>query len=435
MNSKLTTLPLKGMIDFPPIEMEKVNFLKSKINLLAQKMNYREYDLPILESWETYAVKSSEELLNEQSYNFIDRGERKILLRPEITPSLARMVAREVKQLALPLRWFIIGRCYRYERPQKGRFREFQQLNFDILGKKNFLYDLEILRVIIHLMKICKVAEKDYVIYYNHRGVVNLWLDWKEFDEEEKKSFFTLADKKNKLSYQEFIEQAEKKISPKKLNDFYNFFEAKKVQDLFHPNWENLYQEEELSMLRDWVQLEKTLASLNFKKVIFSPMIVRGFDYYTGLVFEVFDQSGEIQRSLFGGGRYDKLVSNYIKEEISGIGFGMGLPIFIMFLEKLKLLPSPNKIKQGYYIAPLDKNSLFYSLEVGEKLISAGHLIENAPVMSMSKHFTKAQNFTFIIFIGEEEVKEKKCTIKNLQTSKQISLPFNELDELNIAKG
>lgn len=439
LSPKLCTQPLKGILDFPPNFLERYNAVKMIIDQVAEQNGYREYDVPILESWETFAVKSAEEILEEQSYHFTDRGGRKVILRPEITPSLARLVAKEIKQLPQPLRWFTVGRCYRYERPQKGRLREFRQLNFDILGKKHYLYDLEILRIIKHLMDAFSIPPNKYVIHYNHRGLVNHWLNQEGFTLEQARDFLTLVDRRNKLTPEGFTLKS-KELFPSQLQESVEkYFTMTSLSDLLPPSHE---LPETFSNI---LYLEESLLKVNHscldRRAFFSPATVRGFDYYTGLVFEVFAKSGDIHRSLFGGGRYDNLIGNYLNQSVSGIGFGMGLDIFILFLESIKCLPINPSTKTGYYIAPLaplDEKVIPYSLEIGEALIHRGFRVENAPVQKISKHFNRVNGFSEntafsgIILIGEDEFKNRSFTLKDLKSGEQKTLPFAEE---NLPKG
>lgn len=444
-SGNLPTQPLKGMIDFPPTVLDEYEAVHQIIHQVAHQFRYREYDLPILESWDTFAVKSATEILEEQSYHFEDRGGRKILLRPEITPALARLVAKEIKQLPQPVRWYIIGRCFRYERPQKGRFREFRQLNFDILGKKNYLYDLEILRVVKELMHAFGVSSKQYVIRYNHRGVVNTWLKQQGFSPAESKQFFTIADRKNKLSSEEFDVFIKDNFNTlTKQQTIETYFACTDLSDLLPDK--DTDETDETKEVRQFLVMLKNLTPMFNEVLVFDPEVVRGFDYYTGLVFEVFSKDGEIRRSLFGGGRYDNLIGNYLskgQEQISGIGFGMGIDIFILFLKSIGKTLTRTTSTPGIYIAPLaplDETGLAYSITVGEKLLAHGYQIEIAPVLKLAKHFNRltalgastatGQPFSVMILIGADEAENNTCTLKNLVSGEQKTVPLKELSIL-----
>lgn len=420
MTKKSSNLPVKGTMDFPPDAMQQHRYLCKIVDEVASRFHFEEYELPTLESWETFAQKSSEEILNDQSYHFVDRGGRKLILRPEITPSLARMVSKDVKNRPLPLRWYTIGRCYRYENPQMGRLREFHQLNFDILGKNHPLFDVEIIRVAVELLSSLKVEKKNTIICYNHRHLVNVLLQANDFSAQQKKDFFYLIDRKEKLSKEVFDSEVEKKLTGEKGEILKNFLKCRSVEEV----WNNLINDAAKknptaeTLFQQLALFEELLEKGGLREhCVFSPSVVRGFDYYTGMVFEVFDQSKFIRRSIFGGGRYDDLIGRYSDEKISGVGFGMGMYVLSLFLKNLGLLKSLEQEKKRIMIAPLQENVLGFCLVLSQKLMEKS-CVEISTPGKVKSHFKKAEqkNFTHIALIGEQEEKEQIYVLRNVKT-------------------
>ena len=421
MAKKSSNFPIKGTLDISPKEMQKHNCIYKAITSVASRFHFEKYDLPILESWETFAQKSSDEILQEQSYHFIDRGGRKLILRPEITPSLARVVSKNVKSLALPLRWYTIGQCYRYENPQMGRLREFYQLNFDILGKNHPLFDVEIIRIVVAILSDLGLTQKHYTIHYNHRNIVNNLLESHLFSETEKKDFFYIIDRYEKWEPAFLQEQLEKKLKTKeKIKLFKQFLQCQSAQEI----QENLMKNKNTHTedFEKFFRFEKMLEACEIAQYCkFSPCIVRGFDYYTGMVFEVFDQSKSIRRSIFGGGRYDNLIARYSDEKVSGVGFGMGIYILLLFLEKLGLIKNEHAHKKRIMIAPLEENCVNFALKVSKELAQNAAVEVTTPA-KIKAHFKKAEQkeFTHLVLLGEKEIQQQNFTLRDLLSGEEV---------------
>ena len=292
---KLSTEPYKGVRDFYPEDMTVQNHIYSTWKEVCEQFGYQEYAASLLEPAELYRSKGSEEIVNEQMFTFIDRGEREVALRPEMTPSLARMVAAKRKSLKFPLRWYTIANCFRYERPQRGRKREHWQLNADIVGIAGVDAEMEIISLAHAVMKAFGATEKDFVIKINNRAAMETALFAQGISKADMSVLFRRWDK------------------------------------------EGVTKNEKVS----WAfALDTLLAELKKRGVTnaeFDANIVRGFDYYTGMVFEVFDTHAENRRSLFGGGRYDNLLEMFDVEPVPTVGFGMGDVTIRDFLETHQL--------------------------------------------------------------------------------------------------
>ncbi len=401
------------MLDHHPNLMLEENFILEKVHRAAKRFSFREYDSPLLEPWEVFAKKSSNEILEKQAYTFIDKGGRKLILKPEITPPLARLVSRYGDVYSLPLKWYTIGKCYRYENPQKGRLREFKQVNFDIIseGKHFYLQECLIITLIISLFELFNIKRSDYKVLFNHRGMVDDLLNYFDFDQNEKKNFYSIVDRKNKLTSEEFKKVLENNFKQTKQLDFINDYLSEQDPLSLYKKYP-IAPNDDLVRFLDLIHQEREV-------VVFSPEIVRGFDYYSGLVFEVYATGGGIKRSLFGGGRYDGLVEKYGNKSLIGVGFGMGMPIFNLFLKELDLMRS-NFLKSeiDYYIAPLEETSFAYCLQIRKELCEKDPNIsvDIGLPSSVKKHFKMAEKkkINHFIFVGEEEVKRKNYEVKKI---------------------
>ncbi len=325
----LSSQPYRGTRDFYPEKMAKRNYVFDTWKKALQKSGFVEYDTSIIENAELYIQKSGDELGGEQLYSFHDKGDRHIALRPEMTPTLARIVANKMGELRFPLRWFSIPRCFRYERPQKGRLREFFQLNYDIIGVEPGGADLEILMATINIFKEFGATKDQYKIIFNHRKVLDNWIEANGM-ESKKKLIYAVLDNWFKLT----LDQNKEKLSTELNNtEIENIIKLTKKEG---PQWDQYLeianQTPELKLIL------KTTKELDDVDIEFSPTIIRGLAYYTGLVFESFDKNPDNNRAMCGGGRYDDLLSLFGKEAKS-VGVGMGDVTWEEFLTNWDLWP------------------------------------------------------------------------------------------------
>lgn len=337
MNEKLKvgTEPYKGVRDFYPEDMAVLNYIFSVWRKTVEKAGYQEYGASPLEYAELYRSKGSDEIVNEQMYVFKDKGDREVALRPEMTPTLARMIASRRRGLKLPLRWFSIPNVFRYEKPQRGRKREHFQLNCDLMGyvdKDPAKTDTELVSLAYKIMKAFGAKDEDFEIKINHRAYFPYLFKELGFNlsPEEVTSMTRLIDRKNKMELQDFNLEADKILArhggvEKYTNGITQ--RGKELRDKFF----------------DESGLNEILNSLPNVKP--DSDIARGFDYYSGMVFEVFDTNPENRRSLFGGGRYDNLLEIFGVEPLPTVGFGMGDVTIRDFLETHDLLPPELKQK------------------------------------------------------------------------------------------
>lgn len=407
---KLNTEPYKGTRDFYPEDMGLQNYIFSTMRKVVEGYGYVEYGASILEETAIYHAKSGTEIINEQTYSFLDRGDRNVTIRPEMTPTVARMVARKRKELPFPLRWYSIPNLFRYERPQRGRLREHWQLNVDIFGIDNIEADAEVIAVSYHVMKAFGAKDENFVIRLNNRKLINYLInDYFYLKEDEGYKLIKLIDKKDKMKEMEFFSEVEKLLGGK-TDSLIKFLSCKKLSEMPKDFLENTGVEE-------LQELQKVLREKGIKNSIFDPSLIRGFDYYTGTVFEVFDTNPINSRSLFGGGRYDDLVAIFGAEKVSGVGFGMGDVTIHDYIQTYNLLPKYESTTK-VYICRLSEEFNQFTNELADYLRGGGINVAvdyTGRKLPAQIKTAEKQGIPFIICIGEEEAKNKIFKLKNLE--------------------
>lgn len=401
--NKITTENYKGVRDFYPEDQSLQNYIFFIWKETLESFGYEQYDASILEYSDLYKAKSGQEIVTEQTYNFIDRGERDVTLRPEMTPTIARMIAKKKKELIFPLRWYSIPNLFRYERPQKGRLREHWQLNADIFGIDNFFAELEILEITYTLMRNFGLDDTQFEIKINDRNILNKKFEEMGLNKIEATELSRLIDKKNKID--DFDEQVEKLL-------------GKKISFDFEPN-------EKITAI-----IEK-LKRRGITNISFAPTITRGMDYYTGFVFELFDTNPENARALMGGGRYDDLLDIFGQEKLPAVGFGMGDVMLKETLQTYDLLPK-HFSKIDLVFCPL--NEAFFDIvsEWATDLRESGlNIMIDYSGKKIKDQIGKAskRDVQFISCIGDDEISSKKIEIKDLRTGKTVKLPMQKVSE------
>lgn len=410
---KLKTDPYKGVRDFYPEDKALQNHIFEIWKNIAQKYGYQEYNASVLEPAELYRAKTGEEIVNEQTYTFIDRGDREVTLRPEMTPTVARMVAAKKRELGFPLRWFSIPNLFRYEQPQKGRVREHWQLNVDIFGVKSLDAEVEIIQIAYDIMENFVNSPADYEIRINSRKLVNyVSRDILGLDEEQSHKLSKIIDKKRKIP-DEVWRKGVEEIAGEKSQELVTLLNSENFEE-FTKNLPQTKEEHEgLAEIRELIaRLEK----LGITNTRFDQTLMRGLDYYTGIVFEIFDKNPENRRSVFGGGRYDNLLSIFGGEEVPAVGFGAGDVVIQDLMEsygKKPATPSPADI----YICVLNKESAEYTQDVAQSLRKKNMRVAvDYSYRKIGDQIKSADKLGIkeVICIGDEEVKTGKLKIKRL---------------------
>jgi histidyl-tRNA synthetase len=415
-SKKLSTEPYKGTRDFYPEDMAIENYIFSTMRRIAESFGYVEYGASILEPAELYRAKSGEEIVNEQTYTFTDRGGREVTLRPEMTPTTARLVAKRKRELAFPLRWYSIPNLFRYERPQRGRLREHWQLNVDLFGLEGVEADAEIIEIACRIMEAFGIKNEDFEIRLNSRELRNLLLlDKLQLTEEEAARVAKINDKKDKISQSEYEKNLENIIGDKSKE----LLEIKTIED-----FEKIAKGQRgKKAVNYFKQLMSVLEERNLGTVNFNPALTRGFDYYTGMVFEVFDKNPKNNRSLFGGGRYDELMEIFGVEKVPAVGFGMGDVTIRDVLDTYDLIPPKvRRSKVDLYICTLGDEHFSSARTLAQQLRKRGvNVAVDYTAKKIPEQIKKADknNIAFILCIGEEEARTQTYRIKNLKTGKE----------------
>lgn len=415
--------PLKGTRDFYPEIMAMRNKIYNALRIVSESFGYQEYEAPFLESIELYAAKSGEELVNQQSFVFPDRGGDLITLRPEMTPSLARMVAQRQNQLVFPLRWWSFGPFWRYEKPQKGRSREFFQWNIDLIGIDSPEADAEMIAVAAHFLKYIGLTPRDVVILINDRGLISSELTTLGVPTDKLTECLSLIDRQGKMEPGAWENYAfEIGLSQLQLQGLRSLLAD---QDLWRKSERLVCIIDVLDVMgvRDFVQ--------------FDPNIIRGLLYYTSTVFEAFDRRGEVRRSILGGGRYDNLLAAVGGEPLPAVGFAMGDMVIGVILEKFGLISSTTNISPAQVMVTVfDRERQRTSLLVASELRQAGIRTSCYPeTTKLPKQFKYADRMgiRLALVIGPDEVAQNIITIKDLKTGLQKTVPSVEVKSVIFA--
>lgn len=402
----LSTDSYKGVRDFYPEDQALLKYLMATMREVVERFGYVEYHASILEPSELYKSKGAqnEEMVREQTYTFLDRGGREVTLRPEMTPTVARMVAAKRREMGFPLRLYSIPNVFRYERPQRGRLREHWQLNVDIFGSEALAADAEIIQVAHALMTAFGATQSDFTIKLGSRNFLDNVIRELKLSEDDGRKLRGLLDKRAKMSVADFerdvsdIGVALEMLSPEKVPD-----DVKSV----------------LAMLK----------GMGIENAVFDPSIIRGFDYYTGVVFEVFDTHPENNRSVFGGGRYNGLTGLFDDENIPAAGAAAGDATIADFLAVRNLLPayisptkvyiavaSPDVVSEAMKLADdLRKENVAVALDFGDKKL--GDQIKAA-----SKH-----KIPYLIVVGADELASGMFKVRDLASGEEKNLSRQEM--------
>lgn len=344
--SNLSTQPYKGTRDFYPEDQRIQNWMFQKLRQVVELYSYQEYNGPMLEPFDLYAAKTGEEIVNQQLYWMVDRGERKLAVRPEMTPTLARMVAGKIHELPRPVRWYSLPNLWRYERPQRGRLREHWQLNVDVLGGDPIQADAEILGLGLDLMRAFG-GEKHVQVKVNSRRLIDeLFRERLSLSPEAALGACKAVDARAKIgeeAYDKWLSDLAMTAEQRSKMEW--FFKATSLDEVAS----ELKGQGVTELKALFAMLDESGAKGFYQ---FDPTVMRGMDYYTGTVFELYDVSPENNRAMFGGGRYDNLVGLFGNHKLSGVGFGMGDVTLRNFLETHALLPKFGGFTQVFVSLP-----------------------------------------------------------------------------------
>lgn len=416
----------KGSRDIYPEDMRLRNYIFNTWRRVVERYGYEEYDTPLLEPVEIFAAKSGEEIVNEQTYQLTDRGGRNVTIRPEATPSLSRMVAARRQEMPYPARLYNISNFMRYERPQKGRGREFWQLNVDLFGVDGIAADTEIIKISDAAIRAFGATRKMFTIRINDRRLTDFVMaEYLKLNSSQSTQMIKLFDRKDKITAEEFKLTAEEIFGLDAARDglvkIAKLIGAKNISQL---------PDEILNSgkLDDLNTLFASLKSVGIDNAKFDITLMRGFDYYTGIVFEVFDEAPENHRAIFGGGRYDGLIAMFGVEPLPVVGMAPGEMMIEEFLRTHNLIPEFTSTNDIYMIVLGD------SLNGAEKLADRLRT-ENVNVAvditgrKLDRQIKSAikMKVPYMLFVGDQELKDEIYTLKDVVKSTEQKLSFERI--------
>jgi len=478
-------LAVGGFRDFYPELYQKIDRILKAFREIPKLFGYIEYECPVVEPLELYQLKSGPSLV-EETFKVTDRKERQLVLRPETTPSLARMLAAQQQYYPRPIRWFSISRVFRDETQQRGRVKEFWQLNVDILGTEDVAADAEVINVLASIILSLDFTSKDFVIRINDRRLIQSYIE--SLGLTNYIEIIRVLDRREKILQEAIVDQLIRSGTPTnkaeeialKLRHFYigkqkeepKLPRSKQIEELknklpqlqrkalidalgkkgiarnatekltefssIRGTPEEFLQAMEASKLDERTQkalkplsqLAIQLNDLGITEVCeFDAGIARGLDYYTGIVFEAWDRRSELPRAIAGGGRYDDLVSIFEGQRLPGTGFGFGETVILELAEEMNLLPPPDPAAD-IYVAPVSKKQLSICRELASQLRAAGvRTIFNGFSWSLTKHLDDAskRQIPFAAIVGPRELAEKSVNVRNMKTGEERLVKVNDL--------
>lgn len=394
---------LNGFRDFFPETLAQRRFIFETWRTVSERYGFVEYDGPPLESLDLFTKKSGEEIVG-QLYNFVDKGERPVTLRPEMTPTFARMIAAKHRDYKKPIKWMAIPQVFRYERPQKGRLREHYQFNCDIVGESGLGADVELIACLIDTLRAFGLTSQDFVLRISDR---QFWIDFLKENQVPESEWYS------KLQAIDKSEREKPEVTREKLGTLTDAVEKIFKEGAPSERLSTVIQGLQSMGLGDFVQID-------FR-------IVRGLAYYTGIVFEAFDRSGEF-RAIAGGGRYDSLLKNLCDVDLPALGFGMGDVVLGELLKSKNLMPTISP-KLDYYVAIPDESFRPQALSVVHQLREKGKKVDYSPsAMKLGKQFEAAESRGAVsVVIVDAAFAEGRVGLKTIATRAQSDVSFSDI--------
>jgi histidyl-tRNA synthetase len=422
--SRFEALP--GTRDFYPPEMRLRRWIESRWREVALRYGFEEVDGPVIEPLELFTVKSGEEIV-EQLYAFEDRGGRRVALRPEMTPTLARMVAARSQGLPKPIKWFSIPRLFRYERPQRGRFREFWQLNLDVFGVAGIEADAEIIAAGVDVLRACGLGAEDFVVRYSDRRLLDRALERLGISPEGWPATFAALDKLHRGG----PDEARAALGKAGVPDTAARTLVEAVGRRERGGFEEALAGAGVDVAAESAELFELEARLEAYGVspfcAFDAAVVRGLAYYTGVVFEIYDRAGEL-RAICGGGRYDDLLEGVGGERLPAVGFGLGEAVLAELLERVGAAP-PESGRCDAYVIPVTAADRLHAIGVAVRLREAGVRTDLAlRDVSVGRGLKSAAQAgaRVAIVIGERERQDGTLTFRDLASSEETALGLED---------
>ncbi|MCG3252944.1 MAG: histidine--tRNA ligase family protein [Candidatus Heimdallarchaeota archaeon] len=473
-----------GFRDFFPEEYAKVDFVLGTMRRISREFGYVEYQTPAVELRKLYELKSGDEIVGE-TFKITSRSGQKLVLIPELTPTLTRMLAERQQYYTKPIRWFCIPRCYRDETLQRGRVKEFWQYNIDILGMDDIYADAEIITILTKIIAECGLSKKQFVVYINDRsfmqqfmesiGVTDFLSVFRVFDRKSKlfqESIFKKLknkfpnDQANDLALKirqninslntiyEIIPQIkdvedvvdnisiliessfkdalkELKLSKDQLDILFNLSEIRAIPSNFLKQVKKLTKLENINeILKNLEELASLLKNFGITDyVLYDGSLARGLDYYTGIVFEAWSREGVLPRAIAGGGRYADLVAILGGQPLTGTGFGFGETVLMELMDEFKV-KYPEQEICDVYIAPIKLEDLSVITKLSDQLRVEGlKTIFNPFDWKLKRHFENAEksNVEWMIIVGNKDLANDAVTLRNIISGDQEIVPLKKI--------
>lgn len=425
--------PLQGFRDFYPPDLAVREHIFAAWREVARRFGFEEYDGPPLEPLDLYTKKSGEEIVA-QLYHFKDKGDRDVALRPEMTPTLSRMMAARAASLPKPIKWFSLPQLFRYERKQRGRLREHFQLNMDIIGAREVESDAELLAAALEIQRFLGLTERDVAARVNDRRIVTGALKALDVREENVTAVYAALDKFHKVPRPTFRELlAEARVPAASIPALEQLCSGEApLFDWLAPWLEGpglLEPREALSNLKRYLEILKEEGLGEWVECDFS--IVRGLAYYTGIVFELYDRQGEL-RAICGGGRYDNLIASLGGPDLPALGFGMGDVVLTELLRDRNLLPAPRP-RIEVAVIPVGAELASGAREVVKRLRVAGYATETPfRPQGVGKDLRSADQAGArrAVIVGPAEWEKGEVTLKELESGAEERISLESLVEV-----
>ena len=417
---------LPGFRDFYPEQFAERAHIMGAWRSVLRRYAFVEYDGPPLEPLDLYRKKSGDELVG-QLYSFTDKGDREVALRPEMTPTFARMVAARANALRKPVRWFSIPQLFRYERQQKGRLREHFQLNVDIVGEAGVTADAELVAIAMDVMRELGLSVDDVQAHVSDRRLLQSLLLHAGVSEAMLSDVYSVIDKRGREPADVWREKLVQSVVDERVADEVERVLSSSELDALSSKYGNVPEvAPHLERMRDYFRYVEALGFAEWVRLDLS--VVRGLAYYTGIVFELFDTAGEF-RAICGGGRYDTLLENLGGVDLPALGFGMGDVVLGELLRKRSLFPS-TAAQTDYWVVAEDEALLPEVMQVASQLRNRGRSVEYAlkpQQLSRQLKSASAAGADNAVLLERDAFSAGQVKVKDLRSGNERALPLADL--------
>ena len=409
--------PPRGMRDFYPEDMRLRSSIFDAWRAAAEESGFEAYDACVVESLELLKRKAGEEIVD-QIYHFKDKSGRDLALRPEVTPTLARMVAARQGSLSFPLKWYTIGQCFRYERMTRGRKREHYQWNLDVIGEESVSAEAEVLATAVRAMQKLGLQPEDYRIHYSSRTLLSALLYRLGIPPEHHQAAFLALDKRGKVPDSAIFELLKAGgIDDDGIPAVLRLLDIRTLEEALQLLGSDSIAADEINLFLACAEAHGILPALQF-----NIGVIRGLSYYTGIVFEAFDIQGEL-RAIFGGGRYARLLASIGGGDITAVGLGFGDVVIAEILAE-RAAAAGQVIRKGYHIAAMQQDQVLMATRIASALRAQGHCVQLALApMKPKTFFSKADAAAaaYAILIGPDDMQAETVRIKDLEQRSEVT--------------